>query len=447
MALIARLRGRAGFGASVDPAARDVLVSSISLVAGKVAVMGFGFLSWVVAARLYSVDEFGLASGAVAAVTLCAQLALLGIGSAIITLLPRYGERSDRLLDVAITVLTVSSLVAGLGFLAFAGTFLSELRVVAAEPIYAVLFLSLAVCGTLGVLFDQASTARRHGVLVMIRGVAAGIVTLVTITVIGLGGTGTTSLAIFAAWVAGGLVTAFGGLWTMRRVVDHYRYRPRADAVLSREVVRIGLPNYALTLAERAPGFVLPVIVVELLSPADNAAWYAAWMMAWVVFIIPIQIGMTSFAEIARAPDRTAKIVRDGIRTSLGLGAAAALLVAALAGPILGLLGEAYVAAAEAPLRILLIGFVPLTFILAYFSLCRARRRLREAIVLGAFDAAASILIPAFVAPMAGLVGMAVAWLGVQAMVALVAVLRLRQLTDPAAWIGLVADASPVPEG
>ena len=193
MTLIARLRGRAGSGASVDPAARDVLVSSISLVAGKVAVMGFRFLSWVVAARLYSVDDFGLASGAVAAVTLCAQLALLGIGSAIITLLPRYGERSDRLLDVAITVLSVSSLVAGLGFLAFAGTFLTELRVVATEPIYALLFLSLAACGTLGVLFDQASTARRHGVLVMVRGVAAGIVTLATVAVIGLSGTGATA--------------------------------------------------------------------------------------------------------------------------------------------------------------------------------------------------------------------------------------------------------------
>ena len=441
MALMARLRGRARLVAPADQTARDVFISSVSLVAGKVAVMGFGFLAWVVAARLYPVDVFGLASGAVAAVTLCAQLALLGIGSAVITLLPRYGLRSGRLLDVAITVLLASSLVAALGFLAFAGTFLAELRVVAAQPIYALLFLSLAVCGTLGVLFDQASTARRQGVLVMVRGVAAGIITLATVAIIGLIGTGTTSLAIFAAWVAGGLVTAFGGLWTMRRVVEHYRYRPVGDLAMSREVVGVGLPNYALTLAERAPGFVLPVIVVELLSPADNAAWYVAWMMAWVVFIIPVQIGMTSFAEIARAPERTAKLVSDGIRTSLALGAVAALALGLLAGPILGLLGETYEATAETPLRVLLLGFVPLTFILAYFSLCRARRRLGEAIVLGAIDAAASIIVPTLVAQSSGLVGMALAWLAVQAFIGLVALARLRRLTRPVAW----ADIAPEP--
>jgi O-antigen/teichoic acid export membrane protein len=311
---------------------------------------------------------------------------------------------------------------------------------VAVEPAYALLFLSLAVFGTLGVLFDQASTARRQGILVMMRGVAAGFVTLVAVAIIGLAGTDTTSVAIFAAWVAGGLVTALGGFWTMRRVVPSYRYRPVADRALSGEVISVGLPNYALTLAERSPGFVLPVVVVELLSPADNAAWYVAWMMAWVVFIIPIQIGMTSFAEIARAPERTPKIVRDGIRTSLGLGALAALALAVLAQPILSLLGEAYVAAAETPLRILLLGFLPLTFIQAYFSLCRAQRRLGQAIVLAVIDAVASILIPALAAPSTGLVGMAMAWLLLQVAVAFVALARLRSLTRPSAWIAAPVD-------
>jgi len=202
MALITRLRGRAGLGAPVDAARREVFISSLSLVIGKVAVMGFGFLAWVVAARLYPVAEFGLASGAVAAVTLCAQLALLGIGSAIITLLPIHDGRSARLLDVAVTLLLGTSVLAGLGFLLFAGTVLQELRVVAAQPAYAGLFLILAVCGTLGVLFDQASTARRQGTLVMARGVAAGLVTLVAVAWIGFIGTGTTSLAT-KVWLQG----------------------------------------------------------------------------------------------------------------------------------------------------------------------------------------------------------------------------------------------------
>jgi Na+-driven multidrug efflux pump len=155
-------------------------------------------------------------------------------------------------------------------------------------------------------------------------------------------------------------------------------------------------------------------------------------MMAWVVFIIPIQVGMTSFAEIARDPALTGRIVRHGLRTSLAIGVAGAAAVALFAEPLLGLLGSGYADAGALPLRILVVGIVPLTFIQAYFSYCRARGRLREAIGLGILNGLGSIVGPALVGVSAGLVGMAVTWLAVQVATALVAGLRLRQLSASA---------------
>ena len=423
--LLERLRDRVGERAG-DRSALEVLVSSLMLVAGKVATMGFGFLAWIVAARLYPASEVGLASGALSAVTLCAQFALIGAGSAVITLLPHFDREPGRLLDTSISLLTVSALVAGLAFLLFAQGLLSELRVVAAEPSYALLFLVMSVAGTLGVLFDQASTARRRGHQVLIRGVVAGVTTLVAIVVIGrvLGGGG--SELIFVAWVMGGLVTWSLGLVMLGRAFPGYRYRTRFERPLANEVVRVGLPNYVLTLTERAPGFVLPIVVTELLSPADNAHWYIAWMMAWVVFVIPIQVGMTSFAEIARAERGLGAVVRQGVRTSLVLGVVSAVVLAVFAGPVLGILGAGYREAGEMPLRVLLIGTVPLTFIQAYFSVCRARQRLSEAIPIGTVNSIASVVAPAIVGPTAGLVGMAIAWLAVQLVTSVVAVARLR---------------------
>ncbi|MCJ7709881.1 MAG: polysaccharide biosynthesis protein, partial [Chloroflexi bacterium] len=76
--------------ASLRARSSSVLLSSLALVMAKVATMGFGFLAWVVAARLNPATDVGIAAGAVSAVTLCAQLALVGVGSAVITLLPRH---------------------------------------------------------------------------------------------------------------------------------------------------------------------------------------------------------------------------------------------------------------------------------------------------------------------------------------------------------------------
>lgn len=402
-----------------------VLASSLALVAAKVATMGFGFLAWVVAARLYSPTEVGIASGVVAAVTLAAQIALIGVGSAVITLLPRHVQEPGRLLDTSISLLTLSSLAIALVFLAVAGLLLVELRVVSADPVFAGMFLLLAIAGTLGVLFDQASTARRRGDQVLVRGALAGVVTLAAVPILAT----TTSAgpaSIFGAWTLGGVVTLALGLWMLGRAVPGYRARPRLQQALARELVVVGLPNYALTVAERAPGFVLPVLVTELISPADNAAWYAAWMMAWVVFIVPIQVGMTSFAEIARHPERTRVIVRNGVLSSLALGVAGAIVIALFAEVALGLLGSTYAEQGALPLRILLAGVVPMTFIQAWFSLSRASQRLRVPILVGSVSSIASILLPAYAAVQGGLTSMALAWLAVQSVTAVIALARLR---------------------
>jgi O-antigen/teichoic acid export membrane protein len=421
---VARLRERV----AASPERRvEILVtlSSLALIAAKVGTMGLGFIAWIVAARVYPASSVGLASGAVAAVTLCTQVALIGVGSAVITLLPHRIGRPAPFLDTSVSLLTISAVATGLVFLLFAGGVLRELRVVAAEPSYALLFLALTVAGTLGVLFDQVSTARRRGDQVLIRGVAAGGTTVVVVVAIAALLSGSGSKDIFVAWVIGGLVTASLGLVTVGRAVPGYSWRPRFSPPLARELVGVGFPNYLLTLTERAPGFILPIVVTELLSPSDNAHWYAAWMMAWVAFVIPVQIGMTSFAEIARDPTRTAHIVRRGITTSLAVGVGGAVVLAVLAGPALGLLGAGYAGAGATPLRILLIGVVPMTFIQAYYSYCRARRHLNEAIALGMVTSVASVVLPAAAGLAVGLPGMAVCWLAVQSVAAIVASTRL----------------------
>jgi O-antigen/teichoic acid export membrane protein len=430
--------------AAVRSGPTRVLLSALALIGAKVATMGFGFVAWIIAARLHPPAEVGIASAAVSAVTLCAQFALIGVGSAVITLAPRYREQPGRLLDTAVSVVSLSALAVGLLFLLLAGTALQELRVVALDPVYAVLFLTLAIGGTLGVLFDQASTARRRGDQALVRGAAAGIATLVTLVVLGAAGG---SRGIFAAWVVGaGLVTSLLGLWTMTRAIRGYRPAPRLEVPLGGELVRVGFPNYLLTLTERAPGFVLPIVVTEVLSPADNAAWYIAWMMAWVVFIVPIQVGMTSFAEIAAAPGGSWPIVRNGIGTSLAVGAVGALGLAVLADPVLRLVGADYADAGVTPLRILLVGVVPMTIVQAFFSLCRARHRLRGAIVLGSLSSVASIVLPAALGPAGGLGAMALGWLAVQAVTAAVALVGLRRAVGreaAGAYDGDAAEASP----
>jgi O-antigen/teichoic acid export membrane protein len=408
----------------------SMVSSSVSLIFSKVATMGLGFIFWLAAARLFEPAQVGIAAGIVSAMMLCNQLALVGVGSAFIIEFPHEPRRS-RLLDTSFTLIGISSLAAAGLFLALAAGAFSRLGVVD-RPLFAAVFTVTTVLGTAGILFDQVSTSLRRGDQALTRGVLFGLSAVVFVGALGLITRAASAFAIFSAWIVGSLGMCLLGALQLRRSLC-YGYRPRLELRVARRLLRVGLPNHVLTLTERAPGLILPIIVIERLSPAANAAWYAAWMMAMVVYMVPIQVGMTLFAEAAHQPAALRRLVGHGVRLSLVLGGGAALALAISARRVLSILGPHYATAGTTPLRLLVLAVVPLTLTQAYFVACRSRQRLREAIVTGLVGGTASLGGAAIVARPAGLTGIALVWLAVQALTAAWSVWRVRAVSAPAA--------------
>jgi O-antigen/teichoic acid export membrane protein len=408
------------------PRALSMLPNSLALIAAKVATLGLGFLFWLLAARLFSPRDVGLAAGVVAAVMLCTQFALLGAGAAVISLYPEHADSPRRLLHTGINLVVVSGAVFGLAFVALAVGAFPKLGVVGSSAWYTILFASMSIFGTLAILLDQISTTLRRGDEAFGRGVLNGVLSLACLAVLGVMARSANSMAIFACWVIGGAAAcALGGLQLWRGVA-RYRWRAQLDFGLARRLVIVGLPNHLLTLADRAPGLILPVIVTELLSPTMNAFWYAVWMMAWLVFVIPVQVGMTLFSEASHRPQAIDQLVRHGLRVGLGIGAAAAVGMAALASVALSLMGPRYASGGTDALRVLVWGVVPAAVIQVYYARSRAVRRLWEAIAAAMVSGTLTVAAAATAGAEWGLTAMALAWLGVQSLAAVWAVWRLQ---------------------
>ena len=404
--------------------------NSLALIASRVVAMGLGFLFWLLAARLFPPEQVGLAAAVVSAMMLCTNIALFGLGSAVISRLPHHRERPSQLLNAALTLVTLASVVAAILLLLVAALGLPELGVVAEDPVYAVLFVAACVFGTLGLLLEQTSTALRRGDHALARGTASGLITVLGLVAIVLVTDETDSILLLGPWVAASAFVFAFGLVQLYGTVRDYRARWSMRRPMARELMRSGLPNHALTLAERAPALLLPVIVIELLSPEANATWYAVWMMALVVFIVPTQVGMALFAEVASDAGRLRAAVRSAVTAALAVGIPAALALAVLAHPLLSLLGSGYADAGATPLRILVIAILPLTVVQAYFAACRGSGRLREAIATGWASGVAALVVAAVAAEAGGLDAMAIGWLLTQAVTAAWAALRLRRLND-----------------
>jgi O-antigen/teichoic acid export membrane protein len=409
------------------------------MVSGRVAAMGLGFIFWLMAAHAAPQADVGFAAAVVSAMMLCTQFAQLGVGSAFIALLPSQRRPPAHLLDIALTLTAVGSALVATAFLLVARAWLPELGRVSAAPTWSAAFLAMCVFGTIGIVLDQVNVGLGRGAQVVIRTAAFGAITLVPLAVMLAVGLPMNAMQLTACWVAAGAAatavgvlqlrktvpTAIGGDEGRRAVQEHYRYRPRWERVLGGRMMTVGLSNHLLTLCERAPGLILPIVVTELLSAEATAVWYVVWMGAWVVFTAPVSVGIAQFAEASRRPEAAAAATRTALRASLLYAGTGAILVAALAYPVLYLLGPQYADPGVTPLRLLLLGVLPLAVVSAYYAQCRANGRLAEAIGLAAAAGLGAVAIPAIAGTQYGLAGMALAWVAVQAIAAGWAGIRL----------------------
>jgi hypothetical protein len=280
--------------------------------------MATGFLFWLLAARAVDASDVGLAAGAVSLMMLGTQFAIAGAGSAFILTHTRLAAQRKQLLDTAVTLVLLTSTFASALALLLVGMLSEQLRPIAAEPVFATLFIAMTVLGTLGILLDHVSVALERGSEVLVRNCAGGLLTALPLLAAPALGWDLPAQGLFGLWVLGGVLACAIGAKQLHGQLDGYRYRPRLSRALTGHLLLTGMPNQALTLVERSPNLLLPAVVTEVLSPELNAYWYVAWMMAWAVLVIPVSLGLTLLAQVAKEPEE----LRAGVRRAAQTGAA-----------------------------------------------------------------------------------------------------------------------------
>ena len=403
---------------------RSLAHNSLGLVLGKGIQTAAGFLFWVIAARSASAREVGLTAAAASAVMLCTQVAALGAGSAVILAVGR-GRPAQPTLDTAFSVVAAAGVPLALGYLLLASGMDPDAAAAAASPALWLVFVVAVVAGTLIIVVDQAHVALGRGATSGPRYAVGGLATLAAAGAVAWQGAGGTA-ALLTCWALGAVVACVVGAVQLRRLIG-YRYRPTFRIGRWRGLLGLGVPNQLLTLTERAPGLLLPVLVAHAVSPETAAYWYPAWMMAWAVYSAPVLMGIVQFSEGVRAPDAIGRTSRSSLWWSLGVGAAVAAVLAVGATPLLRLLGQEYSDQAADALRLLVLGLFGYAVVQGYNAVCRARGRLREAITVNAVLGVLLCAIPLWAARQ-GVTAMALAWVGVLAVGSLATGVRLAAL-------------------
>ncbi len=397
---------------------RSLPWSSVWLLGAKASQMGLAFLFWVVAARTASVTEVGIAAASVSAVILSTQLGLLGAGSAVIIALGQ-GQERRRILDTAFTTVAVAAVVAGGGYLLFTGLVAGGDLASATTVRFTVVFLVAALLGTVLTCLDQVSIAVQHTEGAAVRYTLAGVLALGAVLTVA-------ATLLLACWTGGSAGAMILGVVQMSRWVG-YRYRPSLRRANVLGLLRLGVPNHLLTLTERLPAVLLPIVLAHVVSAEMVAYWYPAWMMAWLALTAPVSVGMIQFVDLVRRPGTASATIRQGLLWSTVLGGVIFLVLVVGADVFLGILGESYAEASVTALRLLSLGLVPFIALQAYNAYCRASGRTTEATMVG-FMVVLGVVVGTASVGGAGTAAVALVWVASVTCGALVTVVRLRSM-------------------
>jgi O-antigen/teichoic acid export membrane protein len=362
------------------------------------SLLGVAF--WFVAAQHFSQAAVGVAGAAVSGMLLLGFVASLGLGTLLMVELPRRVGSQRSLLNAALIVAAASGLVLGLAFALIAPLISPNLSPLDETGLAVVAFALATGLTALAYVLDQSLIGMLHGGLQLTRNVVFAAVKLGGLLVIAGLVADPGAAWIYTSWGAGIAISLFV-------LARFHLARPgeeelRPDFASLRAMRGAAASHAVVNLALESADLAMPIIVLSLLTPAQNAGFYIAWLVVGFLVMVPLSLSSVAYAldsgeTVAEVTDPIEGVVHavepsppeeagDRFRFTLAIsfvfGVAATIVLIPGAELILEIFGSGYAETATTALRVMTLGVFPLIIKTHYIAIHRARRTLRRALPL-----------------------------------------------------------------
>jgi O-antigen/teichoic acid export membrane protein len=161
---------------------------------------------------------------------------------------------------------------------------------------------------------------------------------------------------------------------------------------------------------------------------ADDAAVYGiVWTITISLYLIPSGMGQSMIAHTAGDPAQAAAARRAMVRRSLTLVVPAAVVLSVGAYPVLWLFGEHYAQQGAWALALAALSAIPQVITASTVAQARVQQRMRVLVLVPGSLAVAVLVSAWLLMPVLGITGVALAWLVVQTLGAVVLLTRERR--------------------
>lgn len=393
-----------------------LLNNSIFIMLTSFSSAGFGFIFWVLAAKLYSAEDMGVATAIISSMGLIIMLSKLGLDTSIIRFFP--GNDKKKIFSTSVIIATFFALLLGMVFIVFVDLLAPELHLLK-SPANTTLYLLFLAVNSGTALSCISFLAVRKGSFQFLQSIVVGSRILFLVPLVTLGAVGI-FCSVGVSFILA-LVTAY-------LLLARLELRPGllVDWKFLDEAFHYSAGNYLVGLLMAGPGLILPIMVLNMLGAEQAAYYYIAYAIATLLFKIPNAVSTSLFVEGSHGKELKKAVARSLLLTYVLL-IPASILLYMFSYQVLGLVSVEYATEGLTLLKMMIVAGLFLGVNYVYFAIKKVQKDVKGPILLSLVSAVLVVGTGCVLIPLFGLIGTGYAWLagnGIGSLVVVIMALR-----------------------
>ncbi len=377
------------------------------LILQNAVVSVFGFVFWIVVSRFFSPLQVGVVSALMAAIMLLMTISRLGLDIALIRFLSSEPDK-QRLINSCLTAAALISLGFSLIFIAGLDFWSPALSFLYRDIPFFLSFVIFTVACSLLAIVSGVFVAFRRAEFTLIQGTARGVLQVVLPLVMVAAG----SFGLFFSWgIAACLVFAMSVVIFIPKLQPGYRPLPVLDKRIMKEVRHFSSASYVAFTLENGTVSILPLVIINLLTPEATAYFRIAWAVSSVLFLtVPSAICTSLFAESSHDMQDLRQNVTYAGKLALGLFVPVIAVLFLFGQSILSIFGSQYAENALPLMLLLTVSCVPYMLSHLYMAVRMVQMVMKPVILIQALVAVLAIGISVALIPKMGIIATGIGW-------------------------------------
>ena len=310
--------------------------NSIYLMLSTIIMSVFGFLFWIIITKIYPADEIGVLTTVISTATLLMVLSTLGWSNGLIKYIPTSLNKGF-LISTSFKIVIGFSIIITFLFIIFVDTISPALSFLKYDISYSLAFLFFVLLSSLCYIIEAVFVAQRNSGFVLLRSIIFSVLKIVFPFLLII----QSSYNLFITILISQFISVITALFVL---IAKYKTNIEVKNTWY-EVKKVGffsLNIYTASLFGNIYAYILPILVINKLGPANSAYYYMVLTIIATLNIIPISTSQSLFAESSSDISNLKKKILKTLRLTYGLLIPAVLVLFLFGDKILLLFGKPY---------------------------------------------------------------------------------------------------------